>query len=1540
MKKLSRLGILLLLIFGVMLCCTACGGSNSILVENGIQDGDVIEYTGEKIQFPLGCVTDDEGTIISYGVKVQVTNLADNTVYEDEYATFTLKPGDYRLKYYDPENTDVYQEIDFSIRDTTSPAVEFLDVPNGLFMQDITEDTINKLPLYNINDASMDEGIDLKRVLYFKGADDADFREYPYRDMNNSYVVEGFGAFRYELTATDIYGNQTVLSTQWKVKDRQWLPDQLPADGILADYASESYSNLVEGGDANQYYKIGNDYSDEWLPEFEGAEGVLKINMGFNESTGYGNNTIRLRLAKKLTREDLKGKYLAVRIWVEGEHLRDNFLFAGNIVDYREEGSTRAFSTGVAGLKTGKWQNFYISGDMAEKIGIFPNATLNPDTNEYVGGDAADCIQLCFHRDGGYFSRMDLYIDNISIAEFLPGTELTVADSKAFWTAVEGATGYLVDLNGTESVITETEIALPEGKGYIRVTPKGNGATLLDGETATGVYGLDAGDSLASFNDPLYSELVSDILKFSDENSHFGYRPKNMNFIPGSNDLAAEIGTGNWGVVTGVRILFPNPKAKGNNTTLIMKMSLSNTDYDQIRVYDYDGALLQTLKLTPDMAGKMLEYEVDISSYNKVLKGVQLIFGPNKAFSNVGTGVNIVFDEFYLKNTYTPVTVDGISLMCAGERTLTPHYTTKDLVQFADFFNFNVKSSQDAKLNFSGTVKLDGKPVKEINLVGYPDVATICFKLPHGGKVLTIMEGSYIYQNGVAVKIAETFNARWDGSSWIPVANIPAEPAPEYVTLSDGSKKLVENKLALEPGYTTESVVQFTNVLDFGAPESDTPLGFEGVVMLDGEKVYEPIWVGYPKNTTISLKLPHNGKLLTVLKGAVIYYGDTAVVVNSTFNMKWNGSAWKAVSDVPEVPATRYVTLADGTQRELVAKVELTPGYTLDHLMQFTNVYDFGAPADSTPIGFEGTVLLQGSQVSEPSFNSYLNSTTIGLEKLNHKGKVVTIMEGAILYNDTHAVQVAKTFNALWDGTSWTAVEEIPEPSAPQEGVLSFEYRYGAANLIQVNTNLPTELPIANFLVSDNGSSIDESANQYQRIGWIGMDNVDGTIVLTFHYNANFSAGQTYFLPAGAVFGFTDGSKFTLDQDYTFYFDGAGWTVNEVVEPPTTEPPTTEPPATEPPTEPEEGVLNLSYRYGTNNLIQMNTDLPFSTPCVNFLASDNGCVIDQSGNRYQQVGWIGMDNVSGTVVLTFHFNSNFAAGQDYTLPAGCIFGFTDGNTYTLDKDYTFAFDGSQWTMTATEPEEEPPVTEPPVTEPPATEPPATEPGLPVMNFTMKGGNSKIIQVYTDLPATTPIADFTAADNGCEIDETGNLQAMKDIKMRLSGNQIHFMIWFNNAYTAGQTYTLPAGSVFGFTDGSKYTLDKNYIFTYNGSAWSMVTTEPAEPTLILQYRYGTNGLIQVNTNLPEDTPLANFLTSDNGCVIDQSANLYQQIGWIGMDKVDSTVILTFHFNSAFQPGQTYFLPKGALFGFTNGLKYALDQDYTFLFDGSVWAVNEP
>ena len=1499
--------ILLFLLTSVLLTCAACGGTDyTIALEGELAEGDTIEYTGGKVQFPMGHIADRKGNIVSYDVVYKVIDLANQSELTDEYAAFELKPGEYKIIYAYGKDDSLSKTISFSVVDTTAPVVEFMEIPNGLFLQDITDESINKLPLFSMEDASSAEGIDLKQTLKFMGEGDADFKEHPFRKINNSYEISAFGTFVYELVATDCYGNTTTATCQWKVKDRNWKPEKELPDRILADYSEEGYCNLVEGGDANQYYKIDNDYADSFLEEFEGAQGVLKIDMGFNNAAGYGNNTIRLRLPKTFTNEDLAGKYLAVRMYVEGEHLKDTFLFGGNNVEFRaEDSTTRAFTAGMTGLETGKWMTFYLEAATVENIGMYPNATYNPDTTFYEGGDPADAIQLCFHREAGFFNDMTLYIDSISIAEFLPDTTLTIDGNQASWTAVEGAVGYRIELNGEESVITETSVSLPGEKGYIRVTPMGDGVLTLDSQTVTGVYGLDAGDSIAKFDDPLYAELFNDRLDFSTDAEHNGYRPKSYVGTMTNEGLQMDIATGAWGVVSGIRFQFPEAQEKGSNTTLVLNMNVASSEYGQIRVYDYTGKQLGVIKLDESNTGKFREFEIDISAYKGKLEGIQLIFGPNGTFTSVNSGVSITFKDISLKNTYYAITVDGQSMMCAGTRKLIPGYTNKDVVQFVTFFNYNV-SRDDTPLNFSGTVLLDGKQLQSsaVTVVGYPNTDTICFKVPHAGKVLTIMKGSVIYYGGIAVKVEETFNAKWNGSSWVAVAEIPAAPATEYVTLADGSVKTVQNKVELEPGYTANGVVQFLNVNDFGVSASDTPLGFEGTVMLDGEQVRSPLFVGYPSNTTIALKAPHQGCVLTILKDSVIYYGDSAVVVTKTFNAKWDGTKWVAVSEIPEIPETQYVTLADGTTRELMANVTLTPGFTMDSLVQFPDIYDFGAPADSTPIGFEGTVLLQGVEVEDPSFNGYLNSTTIGLEKLNHKGKVVTIMEGAIIYNDTAAVKVKSTFNAMWDGSSWTAVSEIPEPEEPQEGTLGLEYRYGTNNLLQVNTDLPASTPCANFLVTDNGCSIDQSANPYQQVGWIQMDNADGTIVLTFHFNSAFEAGQYYMLPAGAVFGFTDGSTYTLDNTYVFSWDGATWTVSDSI-------PTPEPEVTE---------LSLQYYAGTNELIGVATNLPVTTPLANFLATDNGCSIDQSGNPYQQVGYIEMVNQSGTIGLLFHFNSAFEAGQYYMLPAGAVFGFTDGSTYTLDNTYVFTWDGSNWTVSDTVPTPEPEVTE--------------------LTLQYYAGTNELIGVATNLPVTTPLANFLATDNGCSIDQSANpYQQVGYIEMVNQSGTIGLLFHFNSAFEAGQYYILPTGAVFGFTDGSTYTLDNTYVFSWDGATWtvsdSIPTPAPEVTELNFQYRYGTNNLIQVNTNLPATTPLANFTAGDNGCSIDQSANPYQQVGWIQMDNADGTIVLTFHFNSAFEAGQYYMLPAGAVFGFTDGSTYTLDNTYVFVWDGASW-----
>ena len=355
------------------------------------------------------------------------------------------------------------------------------------------------------------------------------------------------------------------------------------------------------------------------------------------------------------------------------------------------------------------------------------------------------------------------------------------------------------------------------------------------------------------------------------------------------------------------------------------------------------------------------------------------------------------------------------------------------------------------------------------------------------------------------------------------------------------------------------------------------------------------------------------------------------------------------------------------------------------------------------------------------------------------------------------------------------------------------------------------------------------------------MEAVDGVIVLTFHFNTAFNAGEQYTLSAGSVFGFTDGSSYTLPADVTLYWDGTAWSANE--------------PAKQ---------ITLAYRWGDAKTIQYNTNLPATTPIASFTASDNGSNLIQTANQYQNVGWIGMANAEGTIVLTFNFNGEFAIGQNYILSAGSVFGFTDGSSYTLPADVNLYWDGTSWGADA----------------------PEVKDVLDESNFT--GGD---VITFADLPV-----DGNNADKLAE----------------------YVALGFNTSLIA-EDHTNAQGP------------DERYSV-------SLQTANEPSDILSFTYRYGTGSLIQVNTNLPSDTPCVNFTVGDNECDIDQSGNTVQWVGWIGMDNVDGVIVLSFHFNNAFTAGQSYVLPKDALFGFTDGNMYLLDGDYTFTFDGTNWSTD--
>lgn len=125
-----------------------------------------------------------------------------------------------------------------------------------------------------------------------------------------------------------------------------------------------------------------------------------------------------------------------------------------------------------------------------------------------------------------------------------------------------------------------------------------------------------------------------------------------------------------------------------------------------------------------------------------------------------------------------------------------------------------------------------------------------------------------------------------------------------------------------------------------------------------------------------------------------------------------------------------------------------------------------------------------------------------------------------------------------------------------------------------------------------------------------------------------------------------------------------------------------------------------------------------------------------------------------------------------------------------------------------------------------------------------------------------------------------------------GTKVLLSFNFNNPFRSSQTYILSAGSVFCFTNNKSYTLDRDYTFTFNGTEWSMTTDNSITVNSILDFTYytGNSKTIQVATNLPLDTPCADFLAGNNGCKIDQSKSQYQQVGWIGMSLNSKEILI--------------------------------------------------
>ena len=617
--KLSKLVIAVLCMaaavfasFAMVACGTDNGSSEDkkyeagykIVLDEPLEFGAEIDYAAE-ISLPGAVVKDKNGEIVSYDIEYRITD-SENKTISSEYSSFALKPGEYTVTYY--YSSMLSLDIKFKVVDRVAPAISFRNVPNDLF---VGADKNGFLPLVDIDDASAVETEVKLEFATFGG----EKHEVEYSKMADSFAVTEPGVFTFTVTATDASGNKTTESVTWLAKDPGWTDSALE-DGLYSDFGEEAYLNTVKAGEVNKYWTV-SDYTQGWLENYEGASGVLKLGLSFTDTQ---NTSVAVKLAKPIKWSDLKGKYILARVYVEGDGLENYFGFAGNQkIQFADELS--AATEKKSPLVTGKWTTYALDCDRAVALRMYS------DENDDKDNPSSDIkqIQFCFTRSDKSLARMYLYLDGISVAEKLPAAEnVKVENGILAWNAVENASGYRVNVNGTETVTDKTQITLTETKGYAFVTALGNEKTYTESDKSFAVFGLEAKDGeYASFDDPLYEYFVGDDVKVGSETA--GYKPTSVSvkYDETNRKLTATVGKGGWGICTALAMRFPRKVDVSEVKTIALGMTADVAGMcNEIAVYDYDYTK-QLGKIVIEEG--VTRYFIDVSEMDE-LGGLQFVY--------------------------------------------------------------------------------------------------------------------------------------------------------------------------------------------------------------------------------------------------------------------------------------------------------------------------------------------------------------------------------------------------------------------------------------------------------------------------------------------------------------------------------------------------------------------------------------------------------------------------------------------------------------------------------------------------------------------------------------------------------------------------------------------------------------------------------------------------------------------------------------------------------------------------------------------------
>ena len=474
----KRRGLLLLAALGAAAVLAAvllllCTGSRMVFASE-FKDGTVFEYGTEQL-LPRAYVVNRLGIRQkNAAVTYTFTNETD-TVLESAYP---VAPCD-SVGQWTVRCTAGSAEAtrSFTVADTVAPQIEIGAVPYDVFLDETDKEY--SIPAVNFVDASP---IDYQKSyikLLFEGT------ETSYNQMTGAFVPERAGRYELQIHAEDKYGNAADAACTWRAKDRHWQDSRLPAD-YLSSFDDEGYVNLVSSGFINQWWTGA--VSEEYQPEYGGETGVLRITMDYSPS-GYA--VAKVYLARPIRIQELGDRKIVIRFRVDDEATNGRLTLAGNYVEAQSSSVARYFD-----LEPGQWTTAVIDAAALREV-------------HYADDDGVlRSLQFGLTRQSSQKSS-DIYLASVTVATPLSTpTGVTAQDGTLRWTAVEGAVGYRVTVDGKEHTLAAGTTSLA-GTGTVhKVRALGNGLTTLDSDDAVYVHAAVPAGYLSENDQPYYTELV------------------------------------------------------------------------------------------------------------------------------------------------------------------------------------------------------------------------------------------------------------------------------------------------------------------------------------------------------------------------------------------------------------------------------------------------------------------------------------------------------------------------------------------------------------------------------------------------------------------------------------------------------------------------------------------------------------------------------------------------------------------------------------------------------------------------------------------------------------------------------------------------------------------------------------------------------------------------------------------------------------------------------------------------------------------------